>query len=91
MSNYSHTPADWPRSPIVPATFAPTLSFSREPDAEGWRWAPGWRTRRASSDTRQGHYEVERWDGEAWEHVGQVVGYNGARELATAHIRGDAS
>jgi hypothetical protein len=53
------------------------ISF-RKPDAQGMRYALGYRTFRSD-----GVWVIQRWNGENWIHVCQALTYAEAREAAT--------
>jgi hypothetical protein len=47
------------------------------PTADGWRWSPGWRTRREGD----GRWIVQRWTGADWETISYASSYAEARKV----------
>ena len=55
------------------------VSFQRALGAGGWRYSLAYRTTYVSD---RDAWVVQRWNGEAWEDVGEAASYAGAREVA---------
>lgn len=66
-------------------------SFRRATE-DGWRWSPGYRTRKfpVSWNARRSAWLVQRWAGPeiGWQHVGWGNTYGDAREIATEDLNG---
>jgi hypothetical protein len=74
---------------VTASTFIPPVSFQLPDPTTGWRWSPGYRTRRVreGDEGTFGQWVVQRWNGDGWEHTGYAPSYGGARDLATADQR----